>query len=447
VMMSASPAPTLLAETQPTEAMAQQLAQARQAYQVMATLSTAQKNEALRHFATLLRQHQPALLAANAKDLAENKDTLSPALYNRLKLDEAKLAQVIEGIGAVAALPDPCGKVLRKTLLDDGLVLEQRTVALGVIAIIFESRPDVLPQILSLILKSGDAVVFKGGSEAKHSNAAFMMLVDELSQACPFLPAGWATLLTTRDEIAQLLAYPQYVDLVIPRGSNELVQRIMASTRIPVLGHADGVCHIYVDASADLERALPVILDAKQQYPAACNALETLLVDAKIAADLLPRLQVAATEAGIALKAPLMLQSLLPQAQCDDEIDWHTEYGDLTLAVQVVDGLEAAIAHINRYGSHHTDGILSQDPAAMERFITAIDSASVFVNASTRFADGFRYGLGAEIGISTARTHARGPVGLEGLVSTKWVLQGHGQVVKTYVGAPAERAFKHQTMS
>jgi len=314
-------------------------------------------------------------------------------------------------------------------------------VPLGVVAIIFESRPDVMPQIMSLILKSGNAVVFKGGKEAAQTNAAFMALTLNLQHECPFLPDGWATLLTTREDVQALLAYPQYVDLVIPRGSNALVQHIMANTSIPVLGHAEGICHFYVDETADLEQALAIIEDSKCQYPSACNTLETLLVNEAIAPLLLPQLAGLAQRRGITLKADAHSLPHLPQAQPATEEDWRTEYGDLTLAVKVVASLLEAMAHINTYGSHHTDALLSQDETAQQTFLQGVDSASVFVNASTRFADGFRYGLGAEIGISTARTHARGPVGLEGLVSTKWLLRGHGHVASDY--AKGNKQFKH----
>lgn len=421
------------------------------AFYAMATLSRAQKDEALTALADLLLEQQEALLAANALDLAQAQaEGLSGPLLNRLKLDEGKLTQLKQGILDVKALPDPVGQTLSKTLLDEGLILEKKTVPLGLIAIIFESRPDVVPQILSLILKSGNAVVFKGGKEATHSNRAFITLVEALAQRCPFLPQGWATLIEGREAVAELLTYPQHVDLVIPRGSNELVQHIMAATRIPVLGHADGVCHLYLHPSANLQATLPVIIDAKTQYPSACNALETLLVDEAVAPEFWPAFSRAAQAAGVTLKAceaslPQLLAHL-PGAQPATEADWRTEYGDLTLAVKVVKSLPEAIGHINTYGSHHTDGILATNEAAIGQFLSAVDSASVFVNASTRFADGFRYGLGAEIGISTARTHARGPVGLEGLVSTKYLLTGQNQIVGDYVGNPPAKTFCHQAL-
>lgn len=412
----------------------------------MCTLSTEQKNQALATFAEIIEQNADYLLAENQKDIAQaQQDELTPSLYQRLKLDAGKIAQLVQGIRDLINLPDPAGQVLATTQLDDGLILEKLTVPLGLIGIIFESRPDVIPQILSLILKSGNAVVLKGGREATHSNQAFMKLVAQLNTACPWLSPGWATLLDGREAVQKMLNYPQYVDLIIPRGSNQLVQSIMANTKIPVLGHADGVCHLYVHPSANIAQAVAVAVDAKIQYPAACNALETLLVDKSIASNFLPAFAKSAQAAGITIRGCKDTLLLIPQVEAATEADWRTEYGDLTLSVKVVPSVDAAIQHINQYGSHHTDAILAQDPAVLEYFLNAVDSACVFANASTRFADGFRFGLGAEIGISTAKTHARGPVGLEGLVIYKYKLRGNGQIVADYVGANA-KPFQHKAL-
>lgn len=432
--------------TQSVNSLEESLKNSKNAFLVMATLSTAQKNEALAQFATIIENSADFLLTENRKDIEQaEKDGLTASLYQRLKLDEGKIRQLVQGIRDLINLPDPAGRVLSATKLDDGLILEKQTVPLGVIGIIFESRPDVIPQILSLILKSGNAVVLKGGREAVHSNNAFMKLVGELNQRSNFLPENWATLLDSREAVREMLNYPQYVDLVIPRGSNELVQSIMAATKIPVLGHADGVCHLYAHASADQAQAVKIAVDAKIQYPAACNALETLLVDEAISVEFLPLFYEAAQKAGITLKGCEKTKAVLPSVEPATEADWRAEYGDLTLAVKVVSGLEAAIEHINRYGSHHTDAIAAKDPATLERFMNAVDSACVFANASTRFADGFRFGLGAEIGISTAKTHARGPVGLEGLVIYKYKLRGEGQIVADYAGANA-KPFLHEPL-
>jgi glutamate-5-semialdehyde dehydrogenase len=429
---------------QPIEQIEQTLQRSKTAFLAMATLSTAQKNEALEAFADIIEENVDFLLAENEKDIQQAQhDALTSSLYQRLKLDAGKIAQLVQGIRDLVRLPDPAGQVLSATKLDDGLILEKQTVPLGVIGIIFESRPDVIPQILSLILKSGNGVVLKGGKEALHSNNAFMKLVKQLNERCAWLPEHWATLLDSREAVHQMLNYPQYVDLIIPRGSNQLVQSIMSATKIPVLGHADGVCHMYVHPSANLDKAIPLVIDAKIQYPAACNALETLLVDKAIASTFLPQFAEAAAKAGIGLKGCEQTRSILPDVDTATEADWRAEYGDLTLAVRVVPSLDAAIEHINQYGSHHTDAIVAQDAAVLERFLNAVDSACVFANASTRFADGFRFGLGAEIGISTAKTHARGPVGLEGLVIYKYKLRGQGQIVADYVGTQA-KPFLHE---
>jgi glutamate-5-semialdehyde dehydrogenase len=426
---------------QDASTMESTLQRAKNAFYTMATLTTEQKNEALEAFAAIIERHADLLLAENAKDLTlAGQEQIAASLHQRLKLDAGKIKQLVQGIRDLVKLPDPAGQILACTRLDDGLVLEKQTVPLGVIGIIFESRPDVIPQILSLILKSGNAVVLKGGREAVQSNAAFMSLVSQLNQRCPWLPADWATLLDSREAVQAMLNYPQYVDLIIPRGSNQLVQSIMASTSIPVLGHADGVCHMYIHADADVASSVKLALDAKGQYPAACNALETLLVNTAIAEAFLPKLAEKASLANFTLKGCMRTQSILKDIQAVG--DWHTEYGDLTLAIKIVDSPEHAIEHINHYGSHHTDSIVAKDAAVIEHFLNAVDSACVFANASTRFADGFRFGLGAEIGISTAKTHARGPVGLEGLVIYKYKLRGGGQIVADYVGEHA-RPFLH----
>jgi glutamate-5-semialdehyde dehydrogenase len=422
------------------------LRQAKEAFYQTSVLTTAQKNEALEAFARIIEENTDFLLVENEKDIVQAQaDGLSGVLYQRLKLDKGKIRQLVQGLRDLVKLPDPAGQVLSTTKLDEKLILEKVTVPLGVIGIIFESRPDVIPQVLSLILKSGNAVVMKGGKEAKASNAAFMKLVAQLNTQCTFLPPHWATLLESREAVHEMLNYPQYIDLVIPRGSNQLVQSIMAGTKIPVLGHADGICHLYVHASANLEKAVPLVVDAKVQYPTACNALETLLVDESVASQFLPAFAEAAQKASITLRACEQSRRFLPNAEPATEEDWTTEYGDLTLAVKIVASAEEAIAHINRYGSHHTDGILAEEPRVIEHFLNSVDSASVFANASTRFADGFRFGLGAEIGISTAKTHARGPVGLEGLVIYKYKLRGDGQRVADYVGENA-KPFLHERL-
>ncbi|HUG43534.1 MAG TPA: glutamate-5-semialdehyde dehydrogenase, partial [Acidobacteriota bacterium] len=354
------------------------LEETRNASFAMASLTTERKNESLEIFARLIEEHREFLLQQNELNCREEREGLEDSLYQRLVLSEKKLDALVQGMRDLVRLEDPVGRVLSRRKLAEGLVLEKESAPLGVIGIVFESRPDVIPQILSLALKSGNAVVLKGGAEALRSNQAFMTLVQKLNRACAWLPEGWARLLTTREEFQEMLAYPELVDLVIPRGSGELVRRVMEATRIPVLGHTEGICHLFVHRKADLQRALPLVLDAKTDYPAACNALETLLVDESVAAAFLPGFDAAARHAGIRVKGCPATRAILPLVDEADERDWRTEYGDLTLSIRVVAGLSDAVDHINRYGSHHTDGILTEDPAAREEFLRRVDSACVF---------------------------------------------------------------------
>ena len=386
----------------------------------MAVLNSDQKNSALEEFAKLLLQNKKYLLKENEKDLIAQKGQISTSLYQRLELTAAKISQLAQGMRDLAKQEDPCGKRTLHRKLDEGLILQRVSVPIGVLGIIFESRPDAVPQILSLVLKSGNASVLKGGKEAFHSNRAIMTVFDELQVACPFLPAHWSVLLESREDVHVMLRQDEYIDLVIPRGSNELVQAVMQGTKIPVLGHAAGICHLYIDKTADQEMALKVLVDSKTQYPSACNALETLLIDSNIYREFIPKLEKACSGAGIFCKFE------------SDVSDWSMEYGEPIMSVKSVDGAKDAILHINQHSSHHTDAIMTEDQDVADQFISEIDSSSVIVNASTRFADGFRYGMGAEVGISTSKTHARGPVGIEGLVIYKYVIRGSGQVVSDY---------------
>ena len=383
--------------------------------------TTAQRRAALERMAAALVEHADELLAANARDLAE-ADDLEPALRNRLKLSRPKLDTLAAGIRSIAAAEEPLGRVLRRTELAEGLELEQVTAPIGVLLVIFESRPDALPQIAALAVKSGNGLLLKGGREARHSNRALHRVVTEALDLGPVVG-----LVETRADIADLLALDEVIDLVIPRGSNALVRHIQQNTRIPVLGHADGVCHVYVDAAADLDRAVEVVLDSKCDYPAACNAMETLLVHEDVDAELFVR---ALEQAGVTVhRSPA---------------DWHVEYGDLQCALRVVAGVEEAIEHVHAHGSGHTEAILTEDEGAAAAFLDRVDSACVFHNASTRFADGYRFGLGAEVGISTGRIHARGPVGVEGLLTTRWKLRGRGDTAASF--SRGERAFTHRPL-
>lgn len=410
------------------------------------------RSAVLRRLAALLDSEREVLLAANARDLAQaEQDGLDGPLLKRLALGPTKLETLKEGVLQLADSPDPIGRVLRRTELDDGLQLTQVHSPLGSLLIIFESRPDAVIQIGSLALRSGNGVLLKGGSEAKESNHA---LVSCLRRALreEGLDADAVVGIEGRDAVAELLAQDHLIDLVIPRGSGELVRTIQQSTRIPVLGHAEGVCHLYLDAAADPSMAAKLAVDGKCDYPAACNATETLLVHR----DFLPHLPTviaALVDAGVHLKTDAaavphldLSGDGLPQDAFGlaDAADWRTEYGDLTLSIKVVDDLDDAVDHIHTYGSGHTDAVVTDDESAAETFLKRVDSASVFWNASTRFADGYRYGLGAEVGISTGRIHARGPVGVDGLLTTRWLLRGQGQGAGEYGGSG--RTFTHRSL-
>jgi glutamate-5-semialdehyde dehydrogenase len=355
---------------------------------------------------------------------------------------------MIAGIRDVISLPDPVGRTMDALELDQGLMLYQVSCPIGLIGVIFESRPDVVPQILSLCLKSGNATVFKGGSEAQHSNRTLFQVLVQAAGTVAGIPTEAFQLMESRDDVNAILEFDEYIDLLIPRGSNAFVRFIQDHTRIPVLGHAAGICHVYVDRHADVVKAVQVVLDSKIQYAAVCNAAETLLVHQGAAEDLLPSIASALMDAAVELRVDDRSQMILAShgmqgyVPASDE-DWDTEYNDMIISVKVVDDLNAAIEHINRHGSGHTDAIISEDRESVSRFVSLVDSSSVMVNASTRFSDGFRYGKGAEVGISTNKIHARGPVGMEGLMIYKYVLLGDGHVVKDYAG-PSAKGFTHK---
>ncbi|MBC7107890.1 MAG: glutamate-5-semialdehyde dehydrogenase [Methanomassiliicoccales archaeon] len=403
------------------------------------------RNEALLAIARALEAAKDRIIAANLLDLkrAEESNLPSP-MIKRLKYDDQKIEESINSLNSLINLEDPIGKTLMITELDEGLLLEKVTCPIGVICVIFESRPDALVQISSLCIKSSNAVILKGGSEANHTNEILAEVIEKALLSVDERFNGAVQLLSTREEIKELLKLDDLIDLVIPRGSNELVRSIKESTRIPVLGHAAGVCHTYVDDDADLEMALNVCYDAKVQYPAVCNAMETLLVHEKIAPTFLPKMASLYAKAGVRLKGDERTRKFI-EAEIATEKDWSIEYNDLVLNIKTVSSLEEAIDHINKYGSHHTDAIITRSREKAERFMDLVDSSSVMWNCSTRFADGYRYGLGAEVGISTNKTHARGPVGLEGLVIYKYRLIGNGQVVADYVGKNAKK-FIHRRL-
>lgn len=433
--MAAETADSLLAIAQHT----------RRAAQTLASLSAEAKNQALEAVAMALEAGSAEILAANQADceaaLAQN---LAKPLYGRLKLDPVKLKGAIAGVRDLIRLPDPVGTVQLRRELDQGLVLQRVACPLGVLGVIFESRPDAVMQIASLAIKSGNGVILKGGREAVRSCQAIVQAIGQGLTAASIDPAA-VQLLTTREETQALLALDSQVDLIIPRGSNAFVRYVQENTRIPVLGHADGICHLYVDAAADLAKATAIALDAKVGYPSACNAIETLLVHQAIATVFLPQVAAALTAAGVTLRGDAASRAVLPALEAATEADWATEYSDLILAIKVVDSLEQAVTHINTYGSRHTDAIATEDAAAAATFMDQVDAAGVYHNCSTRFADGFRYGFGAEVGISTQKMPPRGPVGLEGLVTYKYKLTGDGHVVATYSGEQA-KPFTHKDL-
>ena len=420
----------------------QGLAQAaREASRRLATTSSEQRTTVLHRLADQLERRAATLLAANAEDVLAAADAIDASSIQRLKLDAAKLAAMIQGVRSVAALPDPLHRVQLRRELDAGLELTRVACPLGVLCVIFESRPDALIQISALALKSGNAVLLKGGSEASRSNAVLLDAVqDSLREGG--LPEAAVQGLPDRAAVAALLQRPDLVDLVIPRGSNALVQSIQAATRIPVLGHAEGICHMVLDQAADTAMAVALVRDAKLQYPSACNAVETVLIHREAVDRLLPALVDDLCPRGVELRGCPACLGLVPDLQAATEADWDTEYGAPILALKVVADLDEALAHIRAHGSGHTEAIVTDNPEAAARFLAEVDAASVFHNASTRFADGFRYGFGAEVGISTGRIHARGPVGLEGLLSYRYLLRGSGQRVEDYSG-PSARPFTH----
>lgn len=414
----------------------------RRAAQALAGCSTLLKNQALEAVAQALEAGAPEILAANAKDCQLAQDEgLAAALYARLKLDASKLEGAIAGVRNVATLPDPVGILQLHRELDTDLILSRVSCPLGVLGVIFEARPDAVIQIAALAIKSGNGVLLKGGQEALHSCQTLVSAIHQgLSQTS--ISPNMVALLTSREETLALLNLDDEVNLIIPRGSNQFVKFVQDNTRIPVLGHAEGICHLYIDAAADLPKAVAITVDAKTQYPAACNAIETLLVHRDIASSFLRDVAVALQLHQVELRGDEHTRELLDVAAAT-AADWATEYSDLILAVKVVDSLEEAISHINIYGSGHTDAIVTENEQAAASFLDRVDATGVFHNCSTRFADGFRYGFGAEVGISTQRMPPRGPVGLEGLVTYKYKLQGQGHIVAAYSGKGAQ-PFTHR---
>ena len=407
---------------------------AKQASLEIADLSSEIKNSALNSIADMIEENKQEIFESNKKDLEEAETMLSngeisKSVFNRLKLDENKMRDMIQGIRDISKLEDPVGKILLKRQLDEDLVLQKVSCPIGVLGIIFEARPDVISQISSLAIKSSNAVILKGGKESKNTNKKILEIINNALDKVQGFPKNVIQQVFNREDVAQMLKCDQYINLIIPRGGNNLVKYIKANTSIPVLGHASGICHIFVDESADINMASSVVVDAKTQYPSACNAVETLLIHKDFAKkdELLASLQLNEIQ-------------LIPNPQ-----SWSTEYGEKTLSYKFVNSVDEAIEHINTYGSGHTDSIITKNIENAEKFMNKVDSAGVYFNASTRFADGFRYGFGAEVGISTNKTHARGPVGLEGLTIYKYKLIGNGQIVDDY--AKGRKTFHHKDLN
>lgn len=417
----------------------------RKAAFVLAVSSDEERQQLLHEIALKLNENKEAIFAENLRDMENAKTAGIPdAILHRLLFSEEKLASATKGLEELALQKDPIGRTMEKRELDPGFILEKRTFPIGVIGMIFEARPDALVQIAGLALRSGNGIILKGGKEARLTNRILVELIQKATEDSSF-GKNWILGIESHEDVDCLLKAEGYVDLLIPRGSNAFVRHVMDNSRIPVMGHADGICTTFVDESADQNKAIDICVDAKIQYPAACNATETFLVHSAIAKEFLPKLNDALTSHNVRIHADGSALPYMKSAIPATEEDFHTEYLALECAVRTVDSVREAIDHIQSHGSHHTDAILTQNEKNARLFISYVDSADVFVNCSTRFADGFRFGLGAEVGISTSKLHARGPVGLEGLMTTKWILTGDGQTVAEYSGKNG-KPFHHKEL-
>lgn len=416
----------------------------------LSSLSSQDKNHALKLVAENLEANSDRIFRANQKDLEEAKSMLdsgelSEAVYNRLKLDKNKIRDMIQGIRDMIKLEDPVNKVLWAKELAEGLILKKVSCPIGVIGVIFEARPDVIAQISSLSIKSANSVLLKGGKEAVNTNTEIFNIINDTLKSIEGFPKNSINLLFTREDVAKMLDMNEYIDLIIPRGGNSLVKFIQSNTKIPVLGHSDGICHIYIDKDADINKVIPVCIDSKCQYPSACNAVETVLVHKDITEKILPILIEKLQKEGVKIIGDETVQKYAKKIDLATLEDWKTEYGDKILSFKVVNDVNEAISHINKFGSGHTDSILTENKNTAEMFLNMVDSAGVYCNASTRFSDGFRYGFGAEVGISTNKTHARGPVGLEGLTIYKYKMIGNGDIVSDFVSGT--KHFTHKIIN
>ncbi len=439
------------AQTATKLAVREQARAARAAARKLALLSNEQKNAVLLAVAKKTEEQAAKILQANAEDCHAAEELvrggkLSEAAFARLRVSEKTIREMVLRLEEVARLDDPIGKRLATTELDEGLVLYKESCPLGIVAVIFESRPDVVPQVSALAFKSGNAVLLKGGAEAARTNEVLVELWHETLREFSNIPEAAVTLLQSRADVMELLQLKREVDLIVPRGGREFVEYIFENSKVPVLGHGEGICHVYVDCAADLAKAEAITVDAKTQYPAACNSVETLLVHAEIAEEFLPRIAAKLRAVGVELRGCERTRAILRsiEIKAATEADWSKEYSDLILSIRVVDSLDAALDHIAEYGSLHTEAIVTEDTAAAQRFLNEVDAAGVYHNVSTRFADGYRYGLGSEVGISNSKLHARGPMGMEGLTTYKYKLVGNGQIVATY--ARGERVLRHRSL-
>ena len=402
---------------------------AKSGMRILSLVSSEVRNNALQAMASAIRDNRGAILAANKIDMKNGlADCLADPLMKRLELDDKKIEIMADNLVQVAALPEPIGQIDSMWERPNGLRIGTVRVPIGVIGVIYESRPNVTVEVAALCIKSGNGVLLRGGSEAISSNTVIAGILQKsakdfgLDQAIQFVN------ITDRQAVQSMIAKHELIDLIVPRGSNEFIRYIMKNSEIPVVGHADGVCHVFIDQNADLEMATEIAINSKTQYVAACNAMETLLVHQKVAQTFLPRIQVRLAQEGVELRGCKTSQSICPDMLAANSEDWSTEYLDKILSIRIVDDFDQAVDHINKYGSHHSDAIITKDYATAQKFLKVVDSAAVYVNSSTRFTDGYEFGLGAEVGISTQKLHCRGPMGLEGLTSYKYVIYGDGQI-------------------
>ncbi len=435
---------SLLGHPEAMDVLEERIKALRKGASILSMTSDDTRKKALESMAEAIVGRRSEIEKANKEDIAAaENDGISESLLHRLRFSDDKISSAVKGLEELESLPDPIGKIREMRELDSGFVLKKVSFPIGVIAMIFEARPDALVQIAGLALRSGNAVVLKGGREAERSNRVLVEIIREATE--DIVGADWILGIESHADVDKLLTMEKDIDLIIPRGSNRFVRYVMDHTHIPVIGHSDGICSVFIDSSADVDMAVRIAADSKTQYPAACNAAETFLIHRDIAERFLPEFGKAMKEKGVVIHGDEITRKYIPDALAATEDDYHTEYLSLECAVKVVSSIDEAIEHIAEHGSHHTDAIVTESEESKNLFFSSVDSADVFANCSTRFADGFRFGLGAEVGISTSKIHARGPVGLDGLMTTKWLLSGNGEIVADYSG-PDGKSFHHKEL-